>query len=75
MPVPTRGHVASFKADVNNTYYSDAEVGIFSGPDFEFIPQKDGRVRIDFIPWHRRWTHSITLGLLMGPIGFALFAD
>lgn len=75
MPVPTRAFTASFKSDVNNTYYCDAEVGIFSGPDFEFAPQKDGKVRIDFIPWHRRWTHSVTLGLLMGPIGFALFAN
>ncbi len=74
IPPGETSHVASFKADVNNTYYMDTEVGIFSGPDYEFVPEKDGRVRIDFIPWHRRWSHSVTLGLLMGPIGFALFA-
>ena len=75
MPTPTLSHVATFKADLNNTYYSDTEVGIFSGPDFDFRPQKDGRIRMDFIPWHRRWTHSVTLGLLMGPIGFSMFAN
>ncbi|MBP7829199.1 MAG: metal-dependent hydrolase [Kiritimatiellae bacterium] len=73
-PGPT-SHVASFQSEINNTYYMDTEIGVFSGPDYEFVPEKDGRVRVDFIPWHRRWTHSLTLGLLMGPIGFALFAD
>ncbi|MDD5091951.1 MAG: metal-dependent hydrolase [Candidatus Wallbacteria bacterium] len=67
-------YTAKFKADVINTYYSETEVGIFSGPDFEFVP-RDGKVRMDFIPWHRRWSHSLTVGALMGPIGFALLAD
>ena len=74
LPEGNLSAVASFKADAMNTYYMDTEVGIFSGPDYELSPDKDGKVRIDFIPWHRRWTHSVTLGLLMGPIGFALFA-
>ncbi|MDD2715715.1 MAG: metal-dependent hydrolase [Candidatus Wallbacteria bacterium] len=67
-------YTAKFKADVINTYYAETEVGIFSGPDFEFVPGKN-KVRIDFIPWHRRWSHSLTVGTLMGPIGLALFAD
>ncbi len=75
MPEENISHVAKFTADVHNTYYLDTEVGIFSGPDYEFARQKDGRVRIDFIPWHRRWTHSLTLGLSLGPIGFTLFAN
>jgi membrane-bound metal-dependent hydrolase YbcI (DUF457 family) len=75
IPESNTSYVAKFKTDVFNTYYLDSEVGIFSGPDYEFSPQKDGKVRIDFIPWHRRWTHSLTLGLLLGPIGFALFAN
>lgn len=72
-PQPEIAHTAKFTANVNNTYYSDSEVGIFSGPDWEFRPQADGKVRVDFIPWHRRWTHSLTLGLLMGPLGFLIF--
>lgn len=74
VPEGTRSCVASFKTDINNTYYMDSEVGVFSGPDYEFSPQQDGRVRVDFIPWHRRWTHSLTLALALGPVGFALFA-
>ena len=73
MPEPEIAHVAKFQADVNNTYYADSEIGIFSGPDWQFARQEDGRVRIDFIPWHRHWSHSITLGLLLGPLGFLIF--
>ena len=73
LPQPEIAHVAKFKADVHNTYYADSEIGIFSGPDWQFKTQEDGRVRIDFIPWHRHWSHSITLGLLMGPLGFLIF--
>lgn len=73
IPEPEIAHVAKFKADVNNTYYADTEIGIFSGPDWQFKPQADGRIRVDFIPWHRHWSHSVTLGLLLGPLGLLLF--
>ncbi len=63
-------HTAKFTADIDNTYYGETEVGIFSGPDFSFHKKADGRVRIDFIPWHRGWSHSWMFGILMGPIAF-----
>lgn len=66
-------YTMKFNAEINNTYYQDTEVGIFSGPDFGFIPEGD-RVRIDFIPWHRQWSHSLTGAVLLGPIGFAIYA-
>ncbi len=72
-PVENHFYTAKFKADVVNTYYQDTEVGIFSGPDFAFTFDND-KIRIDFIPWHRQWSHSLTLGLVMGPIGFAIYA-
>jgi len=73
-PAENNYYTAKFKADINNTYYQDTEVGIFSGPDFAFVFD-EGKVRIDFIPWHRQWSHSLTLGLLLGPIGFAIYAS
>lgn len=73
IPEPEIAHVAKFKADIHNTYYADTEIGIFSGPDWQFAKQADGRVRVDFIPWHRHWSHSVTLGLLLGPLGLLLF--
>ena len=73
IPDPEIAHTAQFKADIHNTYYADTEIGIFSGPDWQFKPQADGKIRVDFIPWHRHWSHSVTLGLLLGPLGFLLF--
>lgn len=72
-PKENHFYTAKFKADIQNTYYQDTEVGIFSGPDFAFEFDK-GKVRIDFIPWHRQWSHSLTLGLITGPLGFAIYA-
>ena len=45
---------------------------IFSGPDFEFIPE-EGKVDVQFIPWHRRWSHSFTVGLLFAPLGYLIY--
>ncbi|MBI3272920.1 MAG: metal-dependent hydrolase [Planctomycetes bacterium] len=73
LPPETRVATARFQAEVRNTYYQETEVGVFHGPDFEFVPEGD-RVRIDFIPWHRRWTHAFTTGLVMAPVGFAVCA-
>jgi membrane-bound metal-dependent hydrolase YbcI (DUF457 family) len=58
---------ARFSADVVQTYGAETKAEIFSGPDFAFVPDR-GRVRVDFIPWHRIWTHSLTLGVLWGLI-------
>ncbi len=57
------------------------EVGVFSGPALEFRPCGDG-VKVVFLPWHRRWSHSLTLAafvgagiaLLLGPIYGLVYA-
>jgi len=72
-PTVDNWHTARFEATVQQTYYRETEVGIFSGPDFAFHRVGD-EIRIDFIPWHRTWSHSLTLGLVMGPLAFALTA-
>ncbi len=64
---------ASFKSDLNYNYDAVTHVDILSGPDFSFFPEEDGSVRADFIPWHRRWGHSVTMGILFAPIGFMLY--
>lgn len=63
---------AKFTANLEHTYEMENHVDIFSGPDFEFV--KDGdRVICNFIPWHRRWSHSFTVGILFMPMGFMLY--
>jgi len=65
--------VAYFDADLIHTYEAWTYADIMSGPDFGIIPQEDGSLRLDFIAWHRRWSHSITAGLALAPLGLLLY--
>jgi len=57
-----------------HTYDAENKINIFSGPAFRFERRSDA-LHVTFLPWHRRWTHSLTLaaavglgmGLLLGP--------
>ncbi|MGB9636597.1 MAG: metal-dependent hydrolase [Thermoplasmata archaeon] len=72
-PDPPKTATASFKPDLDYFYDEETKVSILSGPDFEM--RRDGnKVRLEFIPWHRRWTHSLSLGLLLGAIGALVFS-
>ena len=48
-----------------HTYDEEIEIDIFSGPSFTFERQGD-RLRVHFLDWHRRWSHSLTLATLLG---------
>jgi len=76
LPMPDeRGELeweTPYKADMVNLYHAETTVGIFSGPDFAFVPDGD-KVRMDFIPWHRTWAHSPFLGILCGLIGLLVY--
>jgi membrane-bound metal-dependent hydrolase YbcI (DUF457 family) len=63
---------ASVAAPVLESYADDLaiEVDVFSGPALEFRPCGD-RVEVVFLPWHRRWSHSLTLAAFVGA-GIAL---
>ncbi len=54
------------------TYDEEYRVDIFSGPSFRFERTGDC-LRIHFLDWHRRWSHSLTLALLLG-VGVAALA-
>lgn len=61
-------------APIIHTYDAETKINILSGPSFRFEKQGDA-VHVTFLPWHRRWSHSLTLaaaiglmvGLLLGP--------
>ena len=59
---------ASARVKVNcqflQQFDKQSNIGIMSGPCFEFINRGDGKVEIVFLPWHRTWSHSFTLGLV-----------
>jgi hypothetical protein len=43
-------------------------VDIFNGPSLAFEPGENG-VEVVFLPWHRAWTHSLLMALLLGLAG------
>ncbi len=52
-----------------HTYSSEYKVNIFSGPSFRFEREGD-KLYVHFLDWHRRWSHSLTLALVMGLAAF-----
>lgn len=59
--------VAAFKPEIIHTYEKETEIDIFNGPSYGFEKEGD-RVRVVFIPFHRRWSHSITMASLIGAV-------
>lgn len=47
-------------------YEAVVDVTILDGPMLAFVPLPDGRVKIEFIPWHRAWSHSLALAAAAG---------
>jgi len=58
--------VARVKVDCEfqQDFDKKSTIGIMTGPAFEFAKTEDGKVEIIFLPWHRTWSHSFTLGIL-----------
>lgn len=58
---------------IEETYEAVTTVDIFDGPAFGFEKGQDGRMQIQFLPWHRSWTHSLVIGMILAvPIGIWL---
>jgi membrane-bound metal-dependent hydrolase YbcI (DUF457 family) len=54
-------------------YDAVTTVDIFDGPTFGLEPDAQGRVLLHFLPWHRDWSHSLSVGLLWAGGCAALF--
>ena len=67
---------AKVKAKLNYTYSGDIQIDIFEGPSFEFRRDANAEtIEISFLPWHRRWTHSLVLGAVFGLAAGLLFGQ
>ena len=55
-----------------HTYDAENTVDIFSGPSFKFV-RKGDRLHVHFLDWHRRWSHSLTLAVVLGLLGWLIF--
>ncbi len=56
---------AKTSAPLNYTYDAETTVDIFSGPSFRF-ERKGDSISVTFLPWHRAWSHSLTMALGLG---------
>lgn len=65
-----KGHAkigrAKLKAKVIQTYDAALKVDIFDGPTVGLKPMANGDLDLEFLPWHREWSHSLTVGALLG---------
>ncbi|MBD3351291.1 MAG: hypothetical protein GF364_07370, partial [Candidatus Lokiarchaeota archaeon] len=57
--------IVKYDANLYYSYEDVTNVDIWDGPTFQFKREKD-TVYADFIQWHRRWSHSLTLGIIFG---------
>lgn len=58
--------VAKLKAKVIQTYDAALKVDIFDGPTIGLKPLANGDLDLEFLPWHREWSHSLTVGAILG---------
>jgi membrane-bound metal-dependent hydrolase YbcI (DUF457 family) len=79
--VPVPGSAASEKkvgrakvgVKMIQTYDSVTHVDIFDGPSFSLQPDERGAVELHFLPWHRNWSHSFTLGAVFAALGWLIW--
>ncbi len=57
---------AKLKAKVIQTYDAGLKVDIFDGPTIGLKLMDSGDLDLEFLPWHREWSHSLTIGAALG---------
>lgn len=57
---------APLKTKVIQNYDATLKVDIFDGPSIGFKPLENGDLDLEFLPWHREWSHSLTIGAILG---------
>ncbi len=62
------------EARIDYTYEGEMTADIWNGPSFAFVPRAHA-VAVQFLPWHRAWSHSFTLAALLGLITGVLFGS
>jgi len=61
-------------AKIDYTYEGEMTADIWNGPSFAFVP-KAHVVEVQFLPWHRAWSHSLPLAAVLGLITGLLFGS
>ena len=68
LPVNRPVGLAKLSAPVLQSYEPTYTVDIFDGPSFLFKRAENGEIEMDFLPWHRNWSHSFTVAALLAGI-------
>ncbi|MBM4371011.1 MAG: metal-dependent hydrolase [Deltaproteobacteria bacterium] len=64
---------AALSLPVTQDKHQDQVIDTFGGPDMAFTPRPEA-LWMDFIPWHRHWSHSLVLGGLIGALVWGVAA-
>jgi hypothetical protein len=59
---------AQVRAPILHTYDAEMPIDIFSGPSMAFERAGEA-IKVTFVPWHRLWSHSLLMVLILGVIG------
>ncbi len=70
-PPEAGGGSAPLRAPLLHPDGEEIVVDILSGPSLAFEPA-GGAVEVIFLPWHRAWTHSLLMALILGVLGSLL---
>lgn len=70
VPRPIEGR-AQVDAPILHTYDGEITIDIFSGPSLTFERAGD-EVRVTFLRWHRAWSHSLLMALVVGAVGLLI---
>jgi membrane-bound metal-dependent hydrolase YbcI (DUF457 family) len=62
---------ATVQAAILHTYDDEIKIDIFHGPTFAF-DRAGQKIQVTFLPWHRAWTHSMLMALIVGMLGALL---
>ena len=63
---------APLRVPLDFAHNTEIQVDVLSGPTVEFERRRD-RIEIVYLPWHRRWSHSLTATALLGGLLALLF--
>lgn len=63
---------AKIKARLSQEVLKPSIIDIMSGPSFKF-ERKGDLLEIKFLPWHRQWSHSFTVGAILAFIVGLIF--
>lgn len=64
---------AKLPCPIIQTYDATTRVDIFDGPTFAMQATGQGAVELHFLPWHRNWSHSFTVGAVLAAIGWLIW--